>query len=160
MQANFKSAILDGEILIWNKRSCSFMPLKNVRPVLEAARNHCAAGTTIKKDVEREGADGDGGDGVRLLHTAVDTSLRVFAYIEVRSRMQYRAQSDRRQPAAKSSNCRQHTRSVGHTTHDSWHNYAELTQNRKTCAHPAEHPSRCALVPEITTPSAQPSRNP
>ena len=66
VQANFKSAILDGEVLIWNKRTCSFMPLKNVRPVLEAARNHCAAGTIIKKNVEREQPDVDPESGAHL----------------------------------------------------------------------------------------------
>lgn len=60
MQANFSSAILDGEILIWNKRTYTFMPLKNVRPVLEAARNHCGPGTIIK-EVLKDDADGEEG---------------------------------------------------------------------------------------------------
>jgi hypothetical protein len=60
VQANFKSAILDGEVLIWNKQTCTFMPLKNFRPVLEAARNHCQAGTIIQEKKE-EAAEGDEG---------------------------------------------------------------------------------------------------
>ena len=51
MQANFSSGILDGEVVIWNTRTHTFMPLKNLRPVLEAARNHCGPGTIIKEKV-------------------------------------------------------------------------------------------------------------
>jgi hypothetical protein len=53
-QATFSNAILDGEMLIWNKRNCAFEPFKNILPVVFAASRHVPAGQLIKENQIKE----------------------------------------------------------------------------------------------------------
>lgn len=47
MQARFSSAILDGEIFIWNRRLGAAMPFSNIVPGVRAAKERAAAGTLL-----------------------------------------------------------------------------------------------------------------
>lgn len=59
-QATFRNAILDGEMLIWNKRNCAFEPFKNIMPVVFAASRHLPAGQLIKENQVKQFGEDEG----------------------------------------------------------------------------------------------------
>jgi hypothetical protein len=83
LQANFRSAILDGEVLVWNKRTRSFMPFKNIVPVLYAVQDHAGPGTVIKElnrwKAGYEAVDDD--DGVAALPCSCSLTRALFLLI-------------------------------------------------------------------------------
>ena len=48
-QAAFRSAIFDGEVVIWNKRHCALLPFSFVVPCMHAAHMGRARGNAISK---------------------------------------------------------------------------------------------------------------
>jgi ATP-dependent DNA ligase len=48
-QGSFTSAILDGELCVWNKEASWFEDFSNIRPVLGAAKSHLPAGFVIRE---------------------------------------------------------------------------------------------------------------
>ena len=49
-QCTFESAILDGEIAVWNKKVAAFEAFRTLAPVFGAAHRHAPAGTIIRYD--------------------------------------------------------------------------------------------------------------
>jgi hypothetical protein len=71
-QANFSNAVLDGEVIVWNKTAGDFAPMPHIRPVVTAAVEHAPAGQPI---VEYHWSDDDKrGARARLLAAAATSS--------------------------------------------------------------------------------------